>query len=325
MLLRGTVASTVTSALLHRGGCTQGSVAAMPTAHFASSCCRSPPLAALSSSYQATSSLGLLRAAAPVLLCASTTCSSSAWATTRRWQSSSSPSYGTVPADIDSPRGATKPTEEELHREQRRRTHGHAATAEEANKNAVNTHVSGYNPWEVLGLKPGASTQTIRLRYHELMKQVHPDMAVDGAGDIPRLNQINKAYELITKSPTLDRRYRNLVSDTQYFYYKFLPEWMARNVDEMPRYWSWVKWRTPSGFHIFLLLCGFYVLGRFYAAFPLLTSVFFISVALDVLLHTMLAPAALCMLFLYSIMAYRSYDMAWLTSPKGFLRRELGY
>ncbi|KAG5503785.1 hypothetical protein JIQ42_07302 [Leishmania sp. Namibia] len=318
--------TTTVSALLRRGSRAPRPVTAGIAVRFASRCCNClSSSAVVSSPFRPTPSLGLLRAAAPVPLRASATGSSFAWATSRRWQSTSGPGYGTIPADIDSPRGAAKPTEEELRREQRRRRHGHAATAEEANKEAVNTPVSGYNPWEVLGLKPGASSQTIRLRYHELMKQVHPDMAADGAGDIPRLNQINKAYELITKSPTLDRRYRNLVSDTQYFYYRFLPEWMARNVDEMPRYWSWVKWRTPSGFHVFLLLCGFYVLGRFYAAFPLLTSVFFISVALDVLLHTMLAPAALCMLFLYSIMAYRSYDMAWLTSPKGFLRRELGY
>lgn len=243
----------------------------------------------------------------------------------RRWQSKG-PAYGSIPGDIESSRGAAKPTEAEVEQmeSRRRRLHG-GHTAEEADQEAVTTHVAGYNPWEVLGLKAGASTQTIRLRYHELMKEVHPDMAADGVGDIPRLNQINKAYELITKSPTLDRRYRNLVSDTQYFYYRFLPEWMARNVDEMPRYWSWMKWRTPSGFHIFLMCVGFYALGRFYAAFPLLTSVFLVSVGIDVLLHTMLAPAALCMLFLYSIMAYRSYDMAWLTSPKGFLRRELGY
>ncbi|KPA76135.1 putative mitochondrial chaperone protein DNAj [Leptomonas pyrrhocoris] len=248
-----------------------------------------------------------------------------AWSAARRWQSSNGVGYGTVPSDIDAPRDAHKPLEEDVHRAERRRQHGHAGTAEEADREAVSTHVAGYNPWEVLGLKPGASTQTIRVRYHELMKEVHPDMATDGVGDIPRLNQINKAYELITKSPTLDRRYRNLVSDTQYFYYKFLPEWMARNVDEMPRYWSWVKWRTPGGFHVFLLLVAFYVLGRFYAAFPMLTTVFLLTVVLDILLHTMLAPASLCMLFLYSILAYRSYDMAWLTSPKGFLRRELGY
>lgn len=238
--------------------------------------------------------------------------------------------YGSIPSDIDRSRHEGRPLERDVLDGERRRRRastgdGTTSTAEEAHRDAMDRPAADYNPWEVLGLKPGASSQTIRLRYHELMKQVHPDMAGDGVGDIARFNQVNKAYELITKSPTLDKRYRNLVSDTQYFYYRFLPEWMARNVDEMPRYWSWTKWRTPGAFQVFLLCFAFYALGRFFTAFPKLTTVFVVSVAVDVLLHTMIAPATLSMLFLYSIMAYRSYDMAWLTSPKGFLRRELGY
>lgn len=235
--------------------------------------------------------------------------------------------YGTVPADLEGGRNSQKPSEEDLRRdEQRRQQHIFGEQSEaQAHEQTASVEAAGYNPWDVLGLKAGATNQTIRLRYHELMKEVHPDLAADGVGDIPRLNQINKAYELITKSPTLDKRYRNLVSDTQYFYYRFLPEWMARNVDEMPRYWSWVKWRTPTGFQVFLLCCAFYVFGRFLKEFPRLTLLFVGSMLADILLHTMLAPAVLSMLFLYSIMAYRSYDMAWLTSPKGFLRRELGY
>nr|CCC91728.1 putative chaperone protein DNAj [Trypanosoma congolense IL3000] len=183
----------------------------------------------------------------------------------------------------------------------------------------------GYDPWRVLGLKPGVSAQAVRLRYHELMREVHPDLEPNRVGDISRLNQINKAYEIITKSPTLDRRYRNLVSDTQYFYYKVLPEWMARNIDEMPRYWSWVRWRTPGPFQVFLLCCGCYMVGRFYAAFPVLTTAFLVSFMFDVVFHTMTAPATCSMLFLYAVMSSQSYDMAWLTSPKSFLSRELGY
>lgn len=182
-----------------------------------------------------------------------------------------------------------------------------------------------YDPWKVLGLAPGVSAQVIRSRYHELMRSVHPHLCEDKVGDVDKMNAINKAYELITSSPTLDKRYRNLVSDTQYVYYRFLPDWVARNVDEMPRYWSWLRWRVPGGFQVFLLLCACYALGRFYAAMPMLTTVFLISVCVDILLHTMTAPATLSMLFLYSVLCYRSYDMAWLTSPKTFLRRELGY
>lgn len=183
---------------------------------------------------------------------------------------------------------------------------------------------SGYNPWEVLGLKPGATQHDIRMRYHEMIKTCHPDLDPNG-GNIGMLNQINKAYELISKSPTLDKRYRGLVSDTQYFYYKFLPEWMAKNVDEMPRYWSWVKWRTPSVFVIFLWLAGAWVVGRFYAAFPFFTSCAMVSIVIDVLFHTMIAPAVFSMLFMNAVMTSQSYSLSWLTSPKSFLKRELGY
>lgn len=251
---------------------------------------------------------------------------------TRPLQQQGRASIPRMPGDMDDSGDSSarrRPTEEEV---RQRMKQGEPIGSGSGGAESANQEALGYDPYAVLGLKKGASPHSVRLRYHELMKQVHPDMveAADdesGAakGDIPRLNQINKAYELIMKSPTLDKRYRNLVSDTQHFYYRFLPEWMARNVDEMPRYWSWVKWRTPSAFHVFLLLFACYALGRFAAAFPVLTTVFCISVGLDILLHTMLAPAALSMLFLYSIMAYRSYDMAWLTSPRGFLRRELGY
>ncbi|KAG8346962.1 DnaJ domain [Trypanosoma vivax] len=230
--------------------------------------------------------------------------------------------YGNTPSDFEASRFARKPHEEKVLRTTAKRVSEREATSPSLSSA---TSAEGYNPWLVLGLKPGVSTQTLRMRYHELMKEVHPDLEPNGVGDIPRMNQINKAYEIITKSPTLDHRYRNLISDTQYFYYRFLPEWMARNVDEMPRYWSWIRWRLPSGFQLLILCCSCYMVGRFYRAFPILTSVFLLSVSIDVLFHTMIAPATCSMLFLYSILSSQSYNMAWLTSPRSFLSRELGY
>lgn len=213
---------------------------------------------------------------------------------------------------------AAKPTEESL-RDRLQPARSSASTDEQQRA------ATGYNPWEVLGLKPGVTSHDIRLRYHDLLKTCHPDMAPTGEGDIGKLNQINKAYEIITKSPTLDKRYRNLVSDTQYFYYKILPEWMAKNVDEMPRYWSWVKWRTPGPFIVFLWLCAAYVIGRFYAAFPFFTTMALSAIVIDILFHSMIAPPIFSMLFMNAMLTSQNYDMAWLTSPKGFLRRELGY
>lgn len=183
-----------------------------------------------------------------------------------------------------------------------------------------------YNPWEVLGLKPGASPHDIRLRYHELLQECHPEYVKNGTQpNVIRLNQVNKAYEIVTKSPTLDKRYRNLVSDTQRLYYRILPEWIAKNIDEQPRYLSWIRWRVPSLLQIFFLLFGMYAMGRFYVHFPVLTVVFFLCVSMDFLLHTMSAPFALSMLFLSTVVSNQTYTMSWLVSPRSMLQGELGY
>lgn len=237
----------------------------------------------------------------------------------RRFQSSSNSTFR-HPADESG--SAPKPTEESL----RGRLHPRdSIKPNDEQQQQQQRAAAGYNPWEVLGLKPGVTSHDIRLRYHDLLKSCHPDMAPEGQSDLGKLNQINKAYEIITKSPTLDKRYRNLITDTQYFYYKFLPEWMAKNVDEMPRYWSWIKWRSPGPLVVIIWLSGAYVVGRMYAAFPFFTTVAVLSICVDILLHTMIAPATFSMLFMNAMLTSQTYDMAWLTSPKGFLRRELGY
>ena len=56
------------------------------------------------------------------------------------------------------------------------------------------------NPYEVLGVKPGASQEEIKAAYRKLVKQYHPDQY----GDNPlkdlaqeKLTEINKAYDMI--------------------------------------------------------------------------------------------------------------------------------
>jgi hypothetical protein len=181
-----------------------------------------------------------------------------------------------------------------------------------------------YNPWEVLGLKPGASAHDIRVRYHNLLKEVHPDMSIQG-GDIARLNQINKAYEIITRSPTLDKGYRRLVSDTQRFYYRYLPEWISRNLDETPRYWCWARWKLAGWYWYAVLGFIMFMIGKTWVHFPLEIYLFFGTVAVDFLLHTMMAPMLATMLLMKVLTAPGEETMAWLMSPKSFLQRELGY
>lgn len=59
------------------------------------------------------------------------------------------------------------------------------------------------NPYEVLGLKPGASQEEIKKAYRNLIKQYHPDQY----GDNPlkdlaeeKMREINTAYDMLTKN-----------------------------------------------------------------------------------------------------------------------------
>lgn len=61
------------------------------------------------------------------------------------------------------------------------------------------------NPYEVLGLKPGASQEEIKKAYRNLIKQYHPDQY----GDNPlkdlaeeKMREINTAYDMLTKNAT---------------------------------------------------------------------------------------------------------------------------
>ena len=56
------------------------------------------------------------------------------------------------------------------------------------------------NPYDVLGVKPGASQEEIKSAYRKLVKQYHPDQY----GDNPlkdlaqeKLAEINKAYDML--------------------------------------------------------------------------------------------------------------------------------
>ncbi|MGI6212819.1 MAG: DnaJ domain-containing protein [Anaerovoracaceae bacterium] len=61
------------------------------------------------------------------------------------------------------------------------------------------------DPYEVLGLKPGASQQEIKRAYRELVKKYHPDKyqgnpLADLAEE--KLRDVNEAYDMLTKGST---------------------------------------------------------------------------------------------------------------------------
>lgn len=59
------------------------------------------------------------------------------------------------------------------------------------------------NPYEVLGLKEGASTEEIKKAYRELVKKYHPDRYMDNPlSDLAeeKLREINEAYDILMKN-----------------------------------------------------------------------------------------------------------------------------
>ncbi|OOM76532.1 J domain-containing protein [Clostridium sp. BL-8] len=75
------------------------------------------------------------------------------------------------------------------------------------------------NPYEVLGIKPGASQDEIKSAYRKLIKQYHPDQF----GDNPLKNlaeekmiEINEAYEALTKNPNNNYNSSNTSTSSNY-------------------------------------------------------------------------------------------------------------
>ena len=62
------------------------------------------------------------------------------------------------------------------------------------------------NPYEVLGVKPGASQDEIKSAYRKLVKQYHPDQYVDNPlKDLAeeKLAEVNRAYEMLKNTSSL--------------------------------------------------------------------------------------------------------------------------
>ena len=73
------------------------------------------------------------------------------------------------------------------------------------------------NPYEILGVNPGASQDEIKSAYRKLIKKYHPDQY----GDNPlkelaqdKLIEINKAYEMLTKDSGKSNNYNNNTSSS---------------------------------------------------------------------------------------------------------------
>lgn len=75
------------------------------------------------------------------------------------------------------------------------------------------------NPYEVLGLKEGATQEEIKKAYRELIKKYHPDQY----GDNPlkslaeeKMREINTAYDMLTKNTNSQSSYNSNNSNSSY-------------------------------------------------------------------------------------------------------------
>ena len=75
------------------------------------------------------------------------------------------------------------------------------------------------NPYEVLGLKPGASQEEIKSAYRKLVKQYHPDQYVDNPlKDLAekKLAEVNQAYEMLKNNSGTSSSSYNSSSNNSY-------------------------------------------------------------------------------------------------------------
>ena len=71
------------------------------------------------------------------------------------------------------------------------------------------------NPYEVLGIKEGASEEEIRAAYRELVKKYHPDKYQDNPlADLAeqKLREVNEAYDMLMKDITNPNGYQSYSS-----------------------------------------------------------------------------------------------------------------
>lgn len=54
------------------------------------------------------------------------------------------------------------------------------------------------NPYEVLGVSPGASQEEIKKAYRRMAKKYHPDLHPDDPSATKHMNEINEAYDMLT-------------------------------------------------------------------------------------------------------------------------------
>ena len=90
------------------------------------------------------------------------------------------------------------------------------------------------DPYKVLGVAPGASEDEIKKAYRTLAKKYHPDLNPGDKAAAEKMNEINVAYDILTKPGA--ERYRQAYTYTEEPTYTQEDE---NSYEEYDTYWQW--------------------------------------------------------------------------------------
>ena len=91
------------------------------------------------------------------------------------------------------------------------------------------------DPYKVLGVSPGATEEEIKKAYRSMAKKYHPDLNPGDEYAAEKMNDINVAYDILTK-PGADR-YRQSYSQQQEQTYTYKEE--ESPFERYGTYWQW--------------------------------------------------------------------------------------
>ena len=97
------------------------------------------------------------------------------------------------------------------------------------------------DPYKVLGVSPGATEDEIKKAYRGLAKKYHPDLNPGDEYAAEKMNDINAAYDILTKPGA--ERYRQTYSQSREETYEYKEENPFENYGT---YWEWSTNRTDN-------------------------------------------------------------------------------
>ncbi len=100
------------------------------------------------------------------------------------------------------------------------------------------------DPYKVLGVSPGASEEEIKRAHRTLAKKYHPDINPGNQAAAQKMNEINAAYDILTKPGA--ERYR------QAYTYREEPTYAQKEANPFEGYgtsWRWTTWNNWTGWN----------------------------------------------------------------------------